>query len=75
MLHFFFICNKDVYSRTLPHAESHKAELKITEKEDKKQKEKILITKKRAKKHRERITRGKSPSPKPVKKGAAERSQ
>ena len=48
---------------------------KITKKEDKKQKEKILITKQRAKKHRERITRGESPSPRPVKKGATERSQ
>ena len=31
---FFFISNKDVYSRTLLHAESHKAEKKITERED-----------------------------------------
>ena len=45
---------------------------KSTESKDKKQKEKILITKERAKKHRQRITRGESPSPKPVKKGATE---
>ena len=50
-------------------------EIKITEKEDKKQKENILITKKGAKERRERITRGESPSPKPIKKGATERSQ
>ena len=36
---------------------------------------KILITKERTKKHRERITRGESPSPKPVKKGATKRSK
>ena len=40
-----------------------------------KKKEKILITKERAKEHRERITSGESPSPRPVKKGATERSQ
>ena len=34
----FLISNKDVYSKTLPHAESHKAEKKITEKEAKKRK-------------------------------------
>ena len=40
-----------------------------------KKKEKILITKKGAKEHMERITRGESPSPRPIKKGAIERSQ
>ena len=35
----------------------------------------ILITKERTKKHGERITRGKSPSPRPVEKGATERSK
>ena len=72
---FFLISNKDVYSKILPHAENHKAEVKSTEKDDKKQKEKILITKKGAKEHRERIIRGESPRPKPIKKGATERSQ
>ena len=56
----FFISNKNLYSKILPHAESHKAEIKITEKEDKKQKEKILITNKGTKEHRERITRSES---------------
>ena len=36
-LFFFLISNKDVYSRTPPHAESHKTKKKITEKEDKKE--------------------------------------
>ena len=52
---------------------------KITKREEKKKKdrkkEKILITKERAKKHRERITSGESQSPRPVIKGATERSQ
>ena len=66
--------------KKLPHAKNHKAEKpqgrgKSTEKDDKKQKEKILITKKGAKEHRERITRGESPSPRPIKKEATERSQ
>ena len=61
-----------IKKKKLPHAENHKAEIKITEKEDKKQQEKILITKKGAKEHRERITRGESPSPRPIKKGATE---
>ena len=67
-----------MYSKILPHAENHKVEIKITKKkkkDDKKQKEKILITKKGAKEHRERITRSESPSPRPIKKGATERSQ
>ena len=68
------VSNKDVYSRTPPHAESHKAKKKITKKEDKK-KEKILITKERAREHRERINRGEPPSPRPVKKGSTKRSQ
>ena len=34
---FFLVSNKDVYSRTPPHAESHKTKKKITEKEDKKE--------------------------------------
>ena len=38
-------------------------------------KEKMLITNKGDKEHKERITRGESPSPKPIKKGATERSQ
>ena len=74
-LFFFLISNKDVYSKILPHAENHKAEIRSTEKDDKKQKEKILITKKGVKEHRERITRGESPSPRPIKKGATKRSQ
>ena len=71
------ISNKDVYlkKKILPHAENHKAEIKITEKEDKKLREKILITKKGAKEHGERITKGESPSSRPIKKGAIERSQ
>ena len=71
------ISNKDVYSKILPHAENHKAKIKITKKkkDDKKQKEKILITKKEAKKHKERITRSESLSPRLIKKGATERSQ
>ena len=64
-----------IKKKILPHAENHKVEIKITEKEDKKQKEKILITKKGVKEHRERITRGEFPSPRPIKKGAIERSQ
>ena len=36
---------------------------------------KMLITEERTKKHRERITRGEFPSPRPVKKGASERSK
>ena len=54
---------------------NHKAEGKSTEKDDKKKKEKIIITKKGAKEHMERITRGESPNPRPIKKGAIERSQ
>ena len=69
------ISNKDVYSKILPHAENHKAKIRSTEKDDKKQKEKILITNKGFKEHRERITRGESPSPRPIKKGATKRSQ
>ena len=69
------ISNKNLYSKIPPHAESHKVEIKIIEKEDKKQKEKTLITKKGAKEHRERITRDKSTIPRPIKKGATERSQ
>ena len=34
-----------------------------------------LITKERTKKHGERITRDESPSPKPIEKGATERSE
>ena len=47
-------------------------------KDYKKRKEKTkrkLITKERTKKHGERITRGESSSPRPVKKGAIERSK
>ena len=68
-----------MYPKILTHAENHKAEIKITKKkkkkDDKKQKENILITKKEAKKHKERITRSESLSPRPIKKGATERSQ
>ena len=72
------IANKDIYSRTLPYAEKHKAARKIQigkKKKREKRKEKILNTKDRAKEHRERVTRGDSPSPRPVKKGASERGQ
>ena len=61
--------------KKLPHAKNHKAEGKVQKKMIKKQKEKILITKKGAKEHRERITRGESPSPRLIKKGATERTQ
>ena len=37
---FFFISNKDIYSRTLPYAESHKAEKKIKREKIKKEKKK-----------------------------------
>ena len=72
------ISNKDVYSRKLPYAEKHKAEKNYKERREKKKdrkKEMVLITKERAKKHRERITSGESQSPRPVIKGATERSQ
>ena len=75
---FFLIRKKDVYSRILPYAKTHKAKRKIQreKKENReKRKEKILITQERAKKHRERITRGESPSPRPVKQRATEGSQ
>ena len=75
---FFLISNKDIYSRTLLYAENHKAERKLHREKIKKKKKiegKILITKERAKAHRERITSGESPSPKPVKQRATERSQ
>ena len=64
------IGNKDLYSRTLPYAEKHKAERKIQigqKKKREKRKEKILNTQERAKEHMERITRGESPSSRPVK--------
>ena len=67
---FFLISNKDIYSRTLPYAEKHKAERKIQIekiKKREKRKEKILNTKERAKEHRERFTRGDFPTPRPVK--------
>ena len=72
------ISNKDIYSRTLPYAEKHKAERKIRKekiRKREKRKEKIPITKERAKEHRERVIRGDSPNPRPVKKRAIERSQ
>ena len=62
----FWISNKDIYSRTLPYAEKHKAARKIQigkKKKREKRKEKILNTKERAKEHRERVTGGDSPSP------------
>ena len=66
---FFFISNKDVYSRKLPYAKKHKAEKDYRERKGKrkKKKKKLLITKERAKEHRERITSGESSSPRPVK--------
>ena len=72
------INNKDIYSRTLPYAEKHKAERKLQRekvKKKEKRKENILITHEIAKEHRERITRGEFPSPRPVKHRAIERSQ
>ena len=45
--YFFLISNKDIYSRTLPYAEKHKAERKLQRekiKKKEKRKEKILIT-------------------------------
>ena len=48
-----------------------KDKIKRTEK----RKEKILITKERAKEHREGVTSSESPSPRPVKQRATERSQ
>ena len=44
-------------------------------KRKKKRKEKILNTEERVKEHRERITRGGSPSLRPVKQRATEKSQ
>ena len=57
---FFFDRKKDIYSKTPPYAEKHKAERKI----QREKKEKKLSTQERAKEHRKRITRGESPSPK-----------
>ena len=48
---------------------------KVIRQRKKLQKEKTLITNERAKEHRERITKGESPSPRPIKKGATEISQ
>ena len=48
---------------------------KVIRQRKKLQKEKILITNERAKEHRERITKGESPSPRPIKKGATKISQ
>ena len=74
---FFFISNKDIYSRTLPYAEKHKAKRKLQKEKIKKEKrkKKILITKERAKEYRKRVSRGESSSLRPVKQGATERSQ
>ena len=70
---FFYISNKDVYSKSYL---MHKGIRQIKYYRKRKEKtKKILITKERTKKHRERITRGESPNPKPVKKGATERSK
>ena len=77
-MYFFLISNKDIYSRTLPYAEKHKAERKIQIekiKKREKRKEKILNTKERAKEHREGVTSSESLSPRPVKQRATERSQ
>ena len=41
---FFFISNKDIYSRTLPYAEGREKSTKGKEREERKRKEKILIT-------------------------------
>ena len=70
---FFYISNKDVYSKSYL---MHKGIRQIKYYRKRKEKtKKILITKERTKKYRERITRGESPNPKPVKKGATERSK
>ena len=72
---FFLISNKYVYSlKKLPHAKGHKANQRV-QKENIKKLKKILIKKERTKEHRERFTRGESPSPRQVKKGATERSK
>ena len=74
-LFFFLISNKDIYSRTLPYAEKHKAEKKIQIEQIRKRekrKGKILNAKERAKEHKERVNRGDSPSPRPIKQGATE---
>ena len=77
-LFIYFLSNKDIYSRTIPYAKKHKAERKVQrEKKEKKEKrkEKILITQERVKEHRKRIARGESPSLRPIKQRATERSQ
>ena len=53
---------------------NHKTERKDKEERTKRRK-KVLITKERAKEHMERITSGESPSPRPIKQRATERSQ
>ena len=69
---FFLISNKDVYSKNylmhngIRHIKDYKKRKEKTKRK--------LITKERTKKHGERITRGESPSPRPVEKGAIERS-
>ena len=70
---FFLISNKDVYSKNyLMH--NGIRHIKDYKKKGEKTKRK-LITKERTKKIGERITRVESPSPRPVEKGAIERSK
>ena len=72
---FFLIGNKDLYSRTPPYAEKHKAERKIQreKKECKRERKEKKLSIQENYEHRERITRGESPSPRPVKQIATER--
>ena len=70
---FFLISNKDVYSKNylmhngIRHIKDYKKRKEKTKRK--------LITKERTKKIGERITRVESPSPRPVEKGAIERSE
>ena len=67
------ISNKDVYSKNYL---MHNCIRHIKYYRKRKDKTKrILITKERTRKHGERITRGESPSPKLVEKGATKRSK
>ena len=69
----FLISNKDVYSKNyLMH--NGIRHIKYYRKRKEKTK-RILITKERTRKHGERITRGESPSPRLVEKGATKRSK
>ena len=67
------ISNKDVYSKNYL---MHNCIRHIKYYRKRKDKiKRILITKERTRKHGERITRGESPSPKLVEKGATKRSK